>query len=393
MCALALGGAVQLDAGRAAAQECEDDGDCAAGLICKSYGAESCARPAIDCAEGEDCPEPAPCEPMEVKACDLPSCEGDDDCPSGTVCHSVTYEQCTETGGGEAPACPEGEDCPESEQPVCDTPECKEAMRAECEEVMTEPMCTPTWQLPCTEDADCGAGFTCEEILQGSCSGSAGSAGAPTPSDGADGDPGDGADPMPAPPEERPEPECTTEPTGQFYCKPTVTECTSDDDCEEGWACGENPDRPVCDSARPPAMGGSGGGDEGSSGAPPPEDMPVDSDCGSDEPERVCLPPYHDVGGGVARGDAQSTSDSAAGSDNESAEPPSESGGDEGKGEEGGGDEDEASDSQSAESDDCAVAAPGAGADAGSGGAAAGLLALLGLCARLRRRARLTARA
>jgi MYXO-CTERM domain-containing protein len=383
MCALALGGAVQLGAGRAAAQECEDDGDCAAGLICKSYGEQGCDRPAIDCVEGEDCPEPAPCEPTEIKACALPPCESDDDCPSGTVCHGETYTQCSEGGGGgrePAPTCPEGEECPQPEEPVCDE-ECKKAMAAECEEVMTEPMCTPTWQLPCTEDADCGAGFTCEEIRRGSCSGSAGSAGAPTPSDGggSDGDPGDGAEP--APPEERPEVECTSEGTGEFHCQAVVTECSDDADCEQGWTCDENPDRPVCSDARPPQ----------SDGDTPDQDMPVETDdCGSDEPERVCLPPYHGAGGdvGVARGDSLGTAGGDTLSDDESAEPPSR----DAKGEEGGGDDDKTeSDGDEAESEDCAVAAPGSGA--GNGGAALGLLALLGLFARLRRRVRVTARA
>jgi hypothetical protein len=189
------------------------------------------------------------------------------------------------------------------------------------------------------------------------------------------------------PPEAR-EPECTTEATGVFHCKPVVTECSDDADCEQGWICDENPDRPVCGGAEP-ARGGSGGGDDGMSGGDTPaedESAPADSDCGSDEPARVCLPPYHDVGGrGVARGDSETGSDSLSDGDEDSApeEDPRPSA--------GGDDDGESASEGDAEEDDCAVAAPGSGG--GNGGAALGVLALLGLCARLRRRARQSAAA
>jgi MYXO-CTERM domain-containing protein len=264
--------------------------------------------------------------------------------------------------------------------PVCEDPECKEALEVECESVTSEPVCVPVYQLPCSEDADCGAGFTCEEYISQSCSGSAG-----TPSSGgSDGDPG--SDPAPEPeadPAPREEPTCTSEPTGEFYCKVIVVECATSDECESDWTCEANPSRPVCGgaSARP-------AGDGDGAFAPPSDgDQPVDSDCGveSTEPELVCMPPYHGFGYGLnadGRGAAGEATSSGSGSDDNDSggEPPAEpqSGSDE-EGEDGA-----ESATDESDSDGCAIAAPGAGAN----GSAFGLLGLAGLATLLRRRAR-----
>ncbi len=396
VCALGLGGAAMLGAAGASAQECESDADCSTGLECTSYGqAQDCAVPAIDCAEGEECPEPAPCEAKEIKACALPSCETDDDCPGGTVCHAATYERCSGASGGSDPGaapaepCPDGEECPQPEEPICETPECKEAMivPVDCETVTEEPACVPVYRLSCSEDADCGAGFTCEEQISMSCSGSAGS-GTPSSGGGSDGDPGDGDRAIPPEEEQPSEPSCTSEPTGEFYCKAIVVECASNDDCETGWTCEENPSRPVCGGTageRPADSGDSGAFAPPADGETPPDgDQPVDSDCGveSTEPEMVCLPPFHDVSvGRDAQADGEATSGAPGMGDDDGSEPPTDpnAGPDS---EEGDGDE--ASGMGESESSSCAVATPGSGA----GSSAMSLLGLIGLATLLRRRAR-----
>jgi MYXO-CTERM domain-containing protein len=387
VCALGLGCAALLGAAGASAQECESDADCSTGLECISYGEqEDCARPAIDCAEGEDCPEPAPCEAKEVKGCALPSCETDDDCPGGTVCHAAMYERCSGASGGAEPGaapaepCPDGEDCPQPEEPVCDTPECKEAIvPVDCETVTEDPVCVPVYQLPCSANADCGAGFTCKEQISTSCSGSG-----PRDGGGSDGDPGSSGDPLP--PEEQPS--CTSEPTGEFRCEAIVTECASSDDCEAGWTCAENPSRPVCDAASDQPAGDrddSGAFAPPADGDTPEDDQPVDGDCGveSTEPEMVCLPPFHDVNvGRDARADGEATSSGTPGSDNDDgSEPPTDPQDGDGNEE---GDGDEAAGMGESESDSCAVSAPGSGA----GSSAMSLLGLIGLATLRRRRAR-----
>jgi hypothetical protein len=374
--ALALGGGATLGATRAAAQECDTDVDCADGLICKSYGVqETCARPAIDCPEGQECPEPEPCEATEYKACALPPCETDDDCPNGTVCHTETYERCSTppSSAEPAPNCAPGEECVQPEPPPCEDPDCKEETMVQCEEVTTEPACVPTWQLPCSADEDCGAGFTCEERVIESCS----AGGSSTPSSGG------GADGEPAPQPEPVEPECTSEPSGEFACVITVTECSTSDDCAAGFTCEENPSRPVCGGASErPADSGDGSSGSGDFAPPADGDAPVDSDCGieSTEPAKVCMPPYYSAAGGLAR-DAESAAGSGTGDeDGAGGEPPSDpqtTGGE-------SDDEESASGMEESESKACAVVAPGASA----GSSAVGLLGLIGMCALLRRRAR-----
>lgn len=240
-CALLLGGTAH-----AQQLECESDADCGHGYVCETGSIQGC--PDIACAEGEECDLPA-CEPEEYAQCVLAPCEQDGDCPDGLLCASSTYEQCD---WDEVP-CEEGG-------------ECKPAEPTNCRE-MTDRYCAPPWQLPCTQDSDCGEGFTCEEQISMWCSGSAGSAG----------------DGEPAP--EPTEPECGSEPTGEYHCVQQEILCQADGDCPELWSCIDNPQRAVC--ARP------AGGDGGDS-----EEVPCGND---DQAQRVCWPPEYNRGGfGIA---------------------------------------------------------------------------------------------
>jgi MYXO-CTERM domain-containing protein len=117
--------------------------------------------------------------------------------------------------------------------------------------------------LPCQEAADCGEGFECkaEEICQ--CSGG-GSAGVP-PSDGAGGAP----EPEPVPPQE---PSCSCVPGDSNYCAIIEQVCATDAECPAGWTCSANPESVAC--SRPDGSTGTG------------------AECGSTEPDMVCLPPF-----------------------------------------------------------------------------------------------------
>jgi hypothetical protein len=85
--------------------------------------------------------------------------------------------------------------------------------------------CTPRWQLPCTVDADCGEGFSCEQQIV--C------------------DPAPPADPY----EERETaPQDTCHPSGAAACIMREIACASDADCPSAFECMDNPNG-VCSSS------------------------------------------------------------------------------------------------------------------------------------------------
>jgi hypothetical protein len=142
------------------AQTCDDNADCGKGFSCVVVAGGTCAV-ATPCGPGEKCPEPAPCEPTVFRECQPAECGADTDCADGMVCYQSEAPAC-DTAIAVAP-CPPNETC----KPV--TPVCPEAQRT----------CTPRYALPCTQDAECGDGFSCAEQEECSCAGSAG--GAPVP--------------------------------------------------------------------------------------------------------------------------------------------------------------------------------------------------------------------
>ena len=299
----ALAGAVVLlTAHAASAQECEADVDCDDGYVCKSYGTTSCPA-AEPCAQGDqECAKKAPptCEQMEFKQCAPAPCEADSDCPANMACHEYQTGGCS--GSGSAPAtnpCAPGEDCAAADPaPRKPAPEEQECMF----ETVSE--CTPRYALPCTEDTDCGEGFTCKEQISVSCSGSSGSA-TPSDSGGQADSGGQDAKPQPLPPEDT----CMSEPTGTFYCELQELPCDADTDCPADFECMNNPNRAVCNSAGAPALppdqrdGEVPAGDEpADAGAA--DRAPVDS-CGNANDglaEKTCLPLhyYESRGIGVA---------------------------------------------------------------------------------------------
>jgi hypothetical protein len=145
-----------LDARPAAA--CQSDADCAAGELCLPTPCPPC-RDDMDM----ECP---PCENVCAPAWDDGggwggTCETDADCAAHEVCERVALPCAVPpTCTCACPDCPPGQACP-----PCECPDCPpEDAFAPCAEE-TYGVCLPRWERDgCASDADCPAGFACEEI-------------------------------------------------------------------------------------------------------------------------------------------------------------------------------------------------------------------------------------
>jgi hypothetical protein len=194
------------------ASECQVDADCANGFSCRVIGAANCPPPPPRDPNNPDEPvDPLPCAPQEFRVCVPPPPAQCDparlsaDCSGGTICVTYTYESCEASmgcacpGNGQPCAC---DDEPKPE-PICQTE--------------SQSYCVPPYLAPCEADADCGAGFTCEqeEVCIASCPG--GSPGAPEPGGG----------------------DCTMScsPSGTSYCRLIERTCQADADCGVGFVC------------------------------------------------------------------------------------------------------------------------------------------------------------
>jgi hypothetical protein len=196
----------------AQSDECSSDADCPDGFTCESSTYEICT----DCEPGTDCT--GGCEPQTESYCvppPPPSCDADNPCSGDDVCVTFTFEECS-AGGSTGTACP-----PDPDEPCEEPNPAPDEEPTECT-TKTESYCVPPYMAPCSADADCGPGFTCEEVEICQCGG------APMDPDNPDDPPmTDG--------------ECTCEPTGDTYCELVETECSSDADCENGLSCQEFP--------------------------------------------------------------------------------------------------------------------------------------------------------
>ncbi|HWA77987.1 MAG TPA: hypothetical protein VG937_36885 [Polyangiaceae bacterium] len=247
-----------------AEQACGDT-SCPKGFTCEM---EPTGCPAIDCIDAS-C---KPCVPSTVSVCRPGSCNTDSDCADGMACAEVQQTNCVGSDTGAVPPdCVDGA-CPEKPADVtCET--------------TTSKLCQPRWTLSCAADADCGAGFTCKEQQQCSCSGSSGGGTPSSPPSAGSGSSGSADPAMPAPtpsasstPPDRVPEDCSCEPSGTKACEAARVACAADSDCPSGWSCRDNP--------------------EGTCWA----DSNGNSGCAPADPAKLCFPPYSDLVGGGGRG-------------------------------------------------------------------------------------------
>ncbi|HMI89986.1 MAG TPA: hypothetical protein VK509_01425, partial [Polyangiales bacterium] len=230
----------------------------------------------------------------------------DSDCPADMVCYAQPGFFCdahaSAGAGGSDGGCGDGEMC----APTV----------TECHEEPGDPVCVPRHVPPCSADADCGAGFTCEEAIATSCSGMTAGAGGGSAGAGAGASGGEDAT----------APSCTEFPTGDFRCELQELACESDDDCPGALRCLESWGI-SCGAAGSGAAGGvatgGAGGPTGTAGmaAPPsdPGDRPVAmspvSPCEMILVSKTCAPDdYFPQPGGGAGGQTGGPGGGAAGS-------------------------------------------------------------------------------
>lgn len=235
----------------ALAEESCGDSTCPQGYTCE-VAPGACL--AIFC-DGPGC---APCDPRPVEYCAPAACSSNADCGEGMLCAEHATTVCEDAT---SPACAPGERC----EVAPDERNCTSE---------TTFSCTPRWQLPCGVDADCGAGFTCEE--QETCS---------TPAY-----PADPGDREPASAASRESFEVTCEPSGVFACVAEPVECASSADCPADWTCSA-----VNDTVCTDAAGGN--------------------DCQLAARASFCQPPYSHLGSTGVLLTANAEADSAGGDD------------------------------------------------------------------------------
>jgi len=171
----------------------EEECDCPTGMECAIEVIDLCPALGIVCLDEDegDCVTDEHCgEPYESQICVPVQCESNSDCSGDTVCMQHTYGSC---GGSD---CAPGDECDEE-------PECEEFSQA---------YCVPPYVAPCQVDADCGAGFYCEEA-QEDC---------PVSSDGDEVGCGSGV---------------AAEGEGQKICVLIAVACEEDTDCEGELIC------------------------------------------------------------------------------------------------------------------------------------------------------------
>jgi hypothetical protein len=204
------------------------------------------------------------------------------------VCAMSTSTECENSAG-----CAAGVTCP---TPAPGPSQCT---------TTTSGTCSPTYDLPCKLDADCGPGFTCVADQICSCSGggavssvaNSSAGGASTSSSVSDGgalvvDAGEvTVDPVPPTDFDA---SCGCSLTGTSICQLNPIACTVVSDCPSGWTCDTMPAACSC-----PAIAFADGG-------APPCICPDSGSSGS------CTPPYWNGGSGHA---ATLTSNPSAGAD------------------------------------------------------------------------------
>jgi MYXO-CTERM domain-containing protein len=142
---------------------CQTDADCTSGMVCHAW-TEPCAVSDCACAPNEqcDCGAPTTCEPTTVSMCTpryLLPCETAVDCGPGFSCEETQSCGCSGSSGSAtpgsekaAPAPPAGGGAPATD-PIPPDCTCEPSGQKQC----------VAQELTCQSDAECPAGWSCEQ--------------------------------------------------------------------------------------------------------------------------------------------------------------------------------------------------------------------------------------
>lgn len=146
--ALAASGFMSGSAAFAQNAECQLDDDCEHGFACHVYAMSDCAM--VDCAPGEAC-EPVDCAPSSYGSCEpISGCEEDLDCAEGMLCAAQESETCSGMV-----MCPADEECPPLDV-VCDVEietQCTPRAQLPCSEAAD---CGEGYECEIDESCSCG---------------------------------------------------------------------------------------------------------------------------------------------------------------------------------------------------------------------------------------------
>lgn len=182
---------------------CNTNADCPEGQFCELTDCGPSCDPDDPTCEPTDCGGGGFC--VDRGSPPAPACASDADCDEGNVCITETYESCTSDGC----ACPiDGDGNPDNDPP-CDCPPPSEPTCT----TETVSFCGPRWLDECGADADCGPGFTCEQVEDCTCSiDSAGNESC----------------------------DCAADAPTRSFCQLIRVECTDDADCDNDFVCAED---------------------------------------------------------------------------------------------------------------------------------------------------------
>lgn len=146
---------------------CQSDADCSSGMVCHQW-AQPCAVSDCACAPNQacDCAEPTACEPTVISMCTpryLLPCETALDCGPGFTCEETQSCGCSGSGGTPTPGAEKAAPAPGSGgtpngDPLPPDCSCEPSGQKQC----------VAQELTCQGDADCPAGWKCEQEVAAS---------------------------------------------------------------------------------------------------------------------------------------------------------------------------------------------------------------------------------